>query len=83
MAAKLLSVGELEDELVRRGCSVVRGWRDDGRLWRAPSGLVFNVPLPEHAPADPAETHWYAQRYADWVLDEIIAAAALSRAPLD
>lgn len=83
MAAKLLSVAELEDELVRRGCQVVRGWRDVGRLWRAPSGRTFNVPLPEYGPADPDETHWYQHRYPDWILDEIITVAGLRQAPSD
>jgi hypothetical protein len=83
MAAKLLSVAELEDELVRRGCSVARGWRDDGRLWRASTGHVFNVPMPQYKAADPAETHWYQQRYPDWVLDLIIATNNLPAAPQD
>jgi hypothetical protein len=83
MAGKLLSVAELEDELIRRGCSVVRGWRDDGRLWRAPGGHVFNVPMPPYQPADPAETRWYQKRYSDWVLDLIIDTNNLPAAPQD
>ena len=77
MAMRLLTVEELENYLKRCGCVTVTGWRDAGRIWRAPDGRHFNVPLPEEPCADGDNRNPIHRRYPDWMLDQIITAHAL------
>ena len=62
MAMRLYSAAELEDELLKRGCTKTNLDLGFGRLWKHPDGRSFFVPPPE----EPGGS------YPDWMLDELI-----------
>jgi len=54
---RLVTIDELEARLKDLGCVPARGWRDNGRLWKARDGRYFMVPLPEVPPAEDDPTN--------------------------
>lgn len=80
MAVRLLTIDELEARLRDLGCNSVRGWRDNGRLWKARDGRYFMVPMPELPPAEEDPTNDPLNcRFPDWQLDDLIEKHALDR----